>query len=93
MWSTFLSKFGISSYFIGDWDNIIEFNVMTQTDLAYYYKQAKRFVQQGKKNKKNMSPYYNRLVHAIRALSPAKFDYIIKKIKELYKEHIFILEM
>lgn len=90
-WRGFLSKFGISSYFIGDWDNIVDFGVLTQNDLSYYYKQSKKYMY-SIKQQKNKDPYYSRLVQTMKWLYPAKHDFVIKKIKELYKDNIYILE-
>ena len=90
---TFLSKFGISSYFIGDRDNIVDFGILTQNDLSYYYKQSKKFMYSMKnKQQKNHDPYYSRLVQTLKSLYLPKYYFVIKKIKELYKDNIFILE-
>lgn len=89
MWRNFLSKFGIRSYFIGDWDNIIDFDILQQHDLNHYYKEAKHYHES---HKKDMSPYYSRLVNTMKDLHPEKYAFIIKKIKNLYKDNIFIME-
>lgn len=90
---TFLSRFGISSYFIGDRDNIVDFGILTQNDLSYYYKQSKKYMYSIKnKQEKNKDPYYSRLVQTLKNMYPSKYDLVIKRIKELYKDNIFILE-
>lgn len=90
---SFLSKFGISSYFVGDWDNIVDFGILTQNDLSHYYKQSKKYMYSIKnKQQKNKDPYYSRLVQTLRSLYPPKYDFVIKKIKDMYKDNIFILE-
>jgi len=90
-WRDFLSKFGISSYFIGDRDNIVDFGVLTQDDLSYYYKQSKKNVVDPKFRLLH-DPYYSRLVHAIKTFFPAKYNFIIRKITDLHKNNVFILE-
>lgn len=45
-----------------------------------------------KSNQKHIDPYYGRLVNAVREFHPEKYVYFLKKIKELYKDNIFILE-
>ena len=39
--SKFLDRFGLQSFFVGDWDNIVDYGFMSQDDLWYYYAQAK----------------------------------------------------
>ncbi|MFZ2150581.1 MAG: AAA family ATPase [Candidatus Absconditicoccaceae bacterium] len=91
-WKSFLSKFGIQSYFIGDRDNTVEFNILEQADLNYYYQQSKKYYNSIKKVKGHMDRHYTRLVNTIRALHPDKHSYVVKKIEELYQENIFILK-
>ncbi len=88
----FLSKFWIQSYFIWDRDNTVEFNILQQSDLNYYYQQSKRYYTSLKKTKWHMDRHYTRLVNTIKALYPAKHSYIVKKIEMLYQEDIFILK-
>ncbi len=88
----FLSKFWIQSYFIWDRDNTVEFDILQQADLNYYYQQSKRYYNSIKKTKWHIDRHYTRLVNTIRWLYPEKHKYIIKKIEELYPENIYILK-
>lgn len=89
---SFLSKFWIQSYFIWDRDNTVEFNILEQADLNYYYQQSKKYYNSIKKVKWHMDRHYTRLVNTIRALHPEKHNYVVKKIEELYQDNIFILK-
>jgi len=88
----FLSKFWIQSYFIWDRDNTVEFDILQQADLNYYYQQSKRYYNSIKKTKWHIDRHYTRLVNTIRWLYPEKHKYIIQKIEELYTENIYILK-
>lgn len=88
----FLSKFWIESFFIWDRDNTVEFDILEQSDLNYYYQQSKKYYNSIKRTKWHIDRHYTRLVNTIRDLYPKKHEYIIKKIEELYPEKIFILK-
>lgn len=88
----FLSKFWIESYFIWDWDNTVEFDILKQLDLNYYYQQSKKHYNLIKKNKWYIDRHYTRLVNTIRDLYPQKHNYVINRIDDLYRENIFILK-
>lgn len=90
--SSFLRKFWIESYFIGDWDNIVDYGYMTQKDLNYYYRQSKIYYHTHKKDNELFNRHYWKLVNSIKNLYPSKYSYIIKKIEDLYKKNIFILK-
>ncbi len=90
--STFLKKFWIESYFIWDWDNIVDYWYITQQDLNYYYKQAKTFHHNHKNNETTDQRYYARLVNAVKYLYPNKYSTILEKIELLYGKNIFILK-
>lgn len=89
--STFLSRFGLRSFFIGDWDNIVDYGFMTQNDLTYYYKQARAHYAWLKKTGKTHR-HYNKLVDTIRNVFPKEYKRLLVGIDGLYKKHIFILK-
>lgn len=89
--SHFLSRFGLQSFFIGDWDNIVDYGFMTQTDLWYYYKQT-RIHYAGLKKSGKTHRNYNKLVDTIQNVFPKTYTYLITNIDTLYKKHVFILK-
>ena len=90
-WRKFLRKFNIKNYFIGDWDNTVDFWFFSRAEINKYYLMAN---QQVKKNKteKRYSDYYNRLVKAILTFNPKKHKAILKGIEKLYDQDIYILK-
>jgi hypothetical protein len=40
----FLNKFGIENYFIGDWDNTVDYGFFTQKEINKYYQLANRHI-------------------------------------------------
>lgn len=90
--STFLKKFWIESYFIGDWDNIVDYWFITQQDLNYYYKQARSFYHTHKKDTEITDRYYAKLVNTVKYLYPNKYTSILEKIDFLYNKKVFILK-
>ena len=90
-WRKFLKKFNIKNYFIGDWDNTVDFWFFSRAEINKYYLMAN---QQVKKNKteKRYSDYYNRLVKAILTFNPKKHKAILKGIEKLYDQDIYILK-
>jgi len=91
LWRKFLGKFWLESYFLGDWDNVVDYWFMTQNDLNYYYKQSKSYYSSLKKNKKTHR-HYNRLVDTLRNLFPQKYRQLIAHIDELYSKNVFVLK-
>lgn len=89
--SHFLSRFGLQSFFIGDWDNIVDYGFMTQIDLWYYYKQA-RIHYAGLKKSGKTHRNYNKLVDTIQNVFPKTYKYLIANIDTLYKKNTFILK-
>ena len=89
--SKFLARFGLQSFFIGDWDNIVDYGFMAQTDLWYYYKQARDHYTWLKKSGKTHR-HYNKLVDTIRNIFPQKYKYLVSNIDALYKKNTFILK-
>ena len=81
----------MQSFFVGDWDNVVDYGFMTQDDLVYYYKQAKIHAAKLKVMPRSHSRY-NKLVDTIKNLFPKQYRYLIAKIEELYAKHVFILK-
>ncbi len=89
--SRFLARFGLSSFFVGDWDNIVDYGFMTQDDLSYYYKQTKSHYLGLRKSGKTHR-HYNKLVDTIMTLFPQKYNYLVRNIDNLYTSNVFILK-
>jgi hypothetical protein len=87
----FLLKFWIQTAFIGDWDNIVDYGFLTQSDLNHYYQQAKKLYTRSKRNKQS-DRHYTKLVNVIKYEFPNKYKYILEKINELYTKNVFILK-
>ena len=89
-WHKFLNKFWIDNYFIGDWDNTVDYGFFTPKELGKYYQLANRHI----KNDRWVSwDYYNRLVFTIRKFYPQKYHRIIQWIEDLYRENVYILKL
>jgi predicted ATP-dependent endonuclease of OLD family len=90
LWKKFLARFGISSYFIGDWDNVVDYGFLNQEQLTYYYKQAKHY----RPNPKQVAggSHYNKLVLTIKHLFPQQYEAILEHIDDLYRQQVFILK-
>lgn len=86
----FLKKFNIESYFIGDWDNIVDYGFVSQSDLSHYYREAKSYY--SKKGKWFGERHYTKLVSSVKELHPNKYETIIQEISKLYKDNVFILQ-
>lgn len=91
IWHKFLSKFGLKTYFIGDWDNVVDYGFMTQNDLSNYYKQARLYYAWLKKSGKTHR-HYNKLVDTIRNVFPKQYRKLVAHIDELYQKNVFILK-
>jgi len=92
IWAKFLSKFGIKSYFVWDRDNIVDYGILNQVDLNYYYKQVRKYFNSIKKNKTGLGNHYSKLVATIKNLFPDKYEFILNNIDRFYNENIFILK-
>lgn len=90
-WRKFLRKFNIKHYFIGDWDNTVDYGFFSRAELNKFYILANKQVKKQKSEKK-YSDYYNRLVKTILTFAPNKHKAIIKGIEKLYEDHVFILK-
>lgn len=89
--SKFLARFGLQWFFIGDWDNIVDYGFMTQLDLVYYYKQARTHYSWLKKSWKTHR-HYNKLIDTLRNIFPKIYKNIMSNIDSLYKKDTFILK-
>ena len=87
----FLARFGLQSFFVGDWDNIVDYGFMTQSDLVYYYKQA-RMHYAGLKKSGKTHRHYNKLVDTLKNVFPRTYTYLVSNIDTLYKKNTFILK-
>lgn len=91
-WNHFLSKFGLQTYFIWDWDNIVDYNILWQFDLNRYYKQSKSYYTEMKRSRRTIDNHYGRLVNALKNLHINVYNHVVNKIKYLYKKSVFILQ-
>ena len=90
-WRRFLRKFNIKNYFIGDWDNTVDYWFFSRAELNRFYLLANKQVKK-QKTEKRYSDYYNRLVKTILTFAPKKHKAIIKGIERLYADQVFILK-
>lgn len=90
-WRKFLRKFNIKNYFIGDWDNTVDYGFFSRAELNKYYALANKQVKKEKPGKR-YSDYYNRLVKTILTFAPKKHKAILRGIEKLYNDQIFILK-
>ena len=90
-WRRFLKKFNIKNYFIGDWDNTVDYWFFSRAELNRFYLLANKQVKK-QKTEKRYSDYYNRLVKTILTFAPKKHKAIIKGIERLYADQVFILK-
>lgn len=80
-WKRFLDRFGLQSYFIGDWDNIQDTGV--RVDMESYRKHIETLP----KTKR-----YPTIIQLLQATSPEKWNEIVSFIEQLYHEDIFLLK-
>lgn len=91
VWKKFLSKFGIRSYFIWDWDNIVDYGLVSHMDLVHYHKKAKSYFPRVVKSLGRGS-HYDKLVITIKDLFPAIYQKLLASIRKLYDSQVYILE-
>lgn len=91
-WNQFLSKFWLETYFIWDWDNIVDYDILNQFDLNRYYKQSKSYYADMKRKHRLVDNHYGRLVNTLKNIHTSTYNHVINKIKHLYKRWVFILE-
>ncbi|MBU0627346.1 hypothetical protein KKG31_08625 [Patescibacteria group bacterium] len=70
----------------------MDFGIFTQEDVSRYYRKAKQYISQARKQRKFISPYYGRLVNTLKDLYPQQYNLVNKKIQALYEKDIFILK-
>ncbi len=80
-WNKFLDKFGLQSYFIGDWDNIQDTGV--RIDMKAYRKHIEGLP----KTKR-----YPTVIQLLQEESPQKWKEIVNLIDDLYDDNIFLLK-
>ena len=85
-WARFLQKFGLYTYFIGDWDNVIDTHIIEDANLLRRAQTARR------KFYKPGTNHYGGTVAAIRKFYPADYDYIMEEINGMYDKGIYILK-
>jgi putative ATP-dependent endonuclease of the OLD family len=87
--SKFLKKFGISTYFIWDWDNVIENNIIDYQEMEEYIKLTKKQLDTDHIKKEK---FYVRIIDTIKSSFPDKYEYIKDRIKNFYNHGVFILK-
>lgn len=90
-WRRFLRKFNIKNYFIGDWDNTVDYWFFSRAELNKFYLLANKQIKK-QKPEKRYRDYYNRLVQTILTFAPKKHKAIIRGIEKLYEDRVFILK-
>lgn len=90
-WRRFLRKFNIKNYFIGDWDNTVDYWFFSRAELNKFYLLANKQIKK-QKPEKRYRDYYNRLVQTILTFAPKKHEAIIRGIEKLYEDQVFILK-
>ena len=87
-WTKFLNKFGIKWYFIWDWDNTIENNIVEPQEMSEYVQLTRSHMTSKSINKEK---FYTRIINTIQKYYPNRYRYIVSKIKSFYEMWIFIL--
>lgn len=87
-WSKFLWKFGIKTYFIWDWDNVIENHIIDPHEMHKYTELAKKHYSTNYIKKEK---FYVKIITTIKEVFPKKYNYILKQIESFYNKWIFIL--
>jgi len=91
--NNFLSKFGIDSYFIWDWDNIVDQHIISDQEMQYYNQKSHKYYRFLKSTKWYVSKSrYWVLVEMINNYYPNDYHYIIEQIESLYLKNIFIFK-
>jgi len=88
-WNRFLKKFGIESYFIWDWDNIVENRIIDYQEMDTYINLTKQHTDSNHIKKEK---FYIRVIETIKKSFPEKYEYIKSKIQNFYSRWIFILK-
>jgi hypothetical protein len=92
-WKSFLKKFGIKSFFIGDRDNVVD-NAIISVDQMRHYRDLSRHYQDAfiKKYHFLSKRRYGVMVETIRTTEKDLFNYIIGQIDSYYPKGIFFLK-
>lgn len=85
-WQRFLKRFGLEAYYVGDWDNVIDTNILPN-DMVL--REIKR--KYPKKNRAIAGRYGN-IVYTIQRHYPTKHKQIVGKIQWMYDDNVFILK-
>ncbi len=88
-WSKFLRKFWINSYFIWDWDNTIENNIVNYQEMEEYINLTKQYLDSDHIKKEK---FYTRIIETIKKFFPDRYEYIKNRIQYFYNHGIFILK-
>ena len=80
-----MNKFGIKWYFIGDWDNTIENNIVEPQEMSEYIHLAKAQYSMDQINKQK---FYTRIISTIQKYYPDRYKYIISIIIVLILENV-----
>ncbi len=88
-WSNFLKKFGIESYFIWDWDNVVWNGIVDYQEMDTYINLTKQCLDSDHIKKEK---FYVRIIETIKKFFPEKYEYIKNKIQLFYDQWIFILQ-
>lgn len=85
-WEKFLHKFGVSTSFIGDWDNVLDRWIVNKEEFARTVQTMHR-AHHIKKTER-----YGKLVTTLADSFPDKYKIIQDRIASLYDKHVFILQ-
>ena len=88
-WSRFLRKFGIESYFIWDWDNVVWNGIVDYQEMDTYISLTKQNLDSDHIKKEK---FYVRVIDTIKKFFPEKYEYIQSRIQLFYDQWIFILQ-
>lgn len=88
-WSKFLRKFWINTYFIWDWDNVIENNIIDYQEMSEYIALTKKHLNSSHIKKEK---FYVKIIETIKDMFPDKYEYIKNRIQDFYSRNIFILK-
>ncbi len=94
-WKKFLAKFGINSYFIADWDNIVDtgfqlqFSPLWDAQRKDFFDQKWKLLPNGRKRHRRKS--YGYLVEFIKKNKPEVYSSINAHIDALYDQGVFML--
>jgi len=85
-WEKFLSKFGLRTFFIGDWDNVLDRGLVSLQDVYDKIDKIRRSHHIKKIQR------YGKLVRLLSEQFPDAHAYLDEHINSLYKKNLFILK-